>query len=153
MRLTRCFALSYGLLAGFSGIATAQDAGSAAAGNDVYDPKVFLESMVSYRSLALTCEDVIPGSPMSDSGEVLSFFTALGMAEPLAIDQKMQRITTRLVRAQSASICTEKLQDRAVRYGELAVEYTTKRPKSWPEAPRILSGPWCRSESCSELSY
>jgi hypothetical protein len=153
MRLTRCFALSYGLLAGFSGIATAQEAGSAAAGNDVYDPKVFLESMVSYRSLALTCEDVIPGSPMSDSGEVLSFFTALGMAEPLAIDQKMQRITTRLVRAQSASICTEKLQDRAVRYGELAVEYTTKRPKSWPEAPRILSGPWCRSESCSELSY
>ncbi len=153
MRLTRCFALSYGLLAGFSGIATAQDSGSAAAGNDVYDPKVFLESMVSYRSLALTCEDVIPGSPMSDSGEVLTFFTALGMAEPLAIDQKMRRITTRLVRAQSASICTEKLQDRAVRYGELAVEYTTKRPKSWPEAPRILSGPWCRSESCSELSY
>jgi len=153
MRLTQCFALSCGLLAGFSGIATAQETGVAVAENDVYDPKVFLESMVSYRSLALTCEDVIPGSPMSDSGEVLTFFSALGMAEPLAIDQRMRRITTRLVRAQGASICTEKLQDRAVRYGELAVEYSTRRPKAWPEAPRILSGPWCRSESCSELAY
>jgi hypothetical protein len=131
----------------------AQETAAVANDVEVYDPKVFLESMVSYRSLALTCEDVIPGSPMADSSEILNFFNALGMVEPLAIDQRMQRITKRLVRSQSASICTERLKDRALNYGKLAIEYTTKKPKAWPAAPRILSGPWCRTEACSELSF
>lgn len=118
-----------------------------------YDPTSFLEAMVSYRTLAFTCEDTLPGSPMTDSAEISAFFQSLGMNEPLVVDQRLLRLTKKLVRAQGASVCTERLQNSALAYGRSAMNYANSKPEAWPPAPRITSGPWCRQESCSELTF
>ncbi|WP_458790385.1 hypothetical protein [Yoonia sp. MH D7] len=118
-----------------------------------YDPTRFLETMVSYRTLALTCEDILPGSPLADSAEISMFFQTLGMAEPLGVDARLQRLTKKLVRAQGASICAERLQRSALEYGRSASNYSQNKPEAWPNAPRISAGPWCASLSCSELSF
>ena len=118
-----------------------------------YDPTPFLEAMVSYRTIAFTCEATLPGSPTADSAEITDFFQSLGMDEPQATDGRLQRLTRRLVRAQAASICTERLQQSALAYGRQAVDYASKKPDEWPDAPRISAGPWCSSLSCSELAF
>lgn len=156
--MRRCAALlAAGVLA--SGVAAQQATeapspeASAAPDAVAYDPTAFLEAMVSYRTLALTCEDTLPGSPMADSAEIGAFFQTLGMTEPLALDPSLNRLTLRLVRAQGASVCTERLQESATLYGRSAVEYSQSKPDAWPEAPRISAGPWCASLSCAELSF
>lgn len=136
-----------------AGMSLAQEAAPASSVAPAYDPTRFLETMVNYRKLALTCEDSIPGSPMADSAEISVFFQTLGMAEPLTIDRPLERLTKRLVRSQSASVCTERLQEGAMAYGREAVIYTTNKPSEWPAAPQISTGPWCRTETCAELSF
>jgi hypothetical protein len=118
-----------------------------------YDPTSFLEAMVNYRAIALTCEDTLPGSPMADSAEISIFFQTLGMDEPLTLNDRLLRLTKRLVRAQGASVCTERLQESATAYGRSAVDYANSKPEAWPDAPRISSGPWCRQVSCAELAF
>jgi hypothetical protein len=127
--------------------------GVAAAQAPAYDPTRFLETMVNYRRLALTCEGTLPGSPLADSEEISIFFQTLGMAEPRTIDTQLQRLTKKLVRAQAASICAERLVQSAAVYGQSARDYTQNKPDAWPAAPRISAGPWCASLTCAELSF
>ncbi|WP_386679024.1 hypothetical protein [Loktanella sp. R86503] len=153
--MIRSFILAVG--AGvFGTLAIAQTAAPPAAEGGTqttYDPTRFLETMVNYRRLALTCEGTLPGSPLADSDEISAFFQTLGMAEPRAIDAQLQRLTKKLVRAQAASICAERLAEGAVIYGESARVYTQNKPDAWPAAPRISAGPWCASVTCAELSF
>ncbi|WGH78135.1 hypothetical protein [Jannaschia ovalis] len=118
-----------------------------------YDPTPFLEAMVAYRALAATCEEVLPGSPLADSEEIAEFFDFLELPEPRDRNAAMERIVYRLVRPQAASICTERLQRSALAYGGQAVDYQQSKPAEWPDAPRIKAGPWCASQSCSELTF
>lgn len=118
-----------------------------------YDPSAFLNAMVSYRTLAATCERVLPGSPVADSAEVGLFFEALGQIEPEGEDARLSRLLSRLVRAQGASICQERLTQSALRYGREAVRYQAQKGENWPNAPRISAGPWCASLACSELLF
>lgn len=134
-------------------IALPEQTGPVVVEEPAYDPTRFLEVMVAYRTLALTCEETLPGSPMAGSSEIAVFFQTLGMEEPLAIDAQLLRLTQRLVRAQGASICSERLQQSALQYGRSASNYAQNKPEAWPPAPRISAGPWCASQSCSELSF
>jgi|GEM_PF-1527911 len=118
-----------------------------------YDPTLFLESMVNYRTLAFTCEQTLPGSPVNDSAEIGRFFQTLGLPEPQGTDARLSRLVKRLVRSQGASICGERLADSAQIYGRRAVDYSVNKPEEWPEAPRISAGPWCASQSCSEIGF
>ncbi|MBM2576774.1 hypothetical protein JQC91_10710 [Jannaschia sp. Os4] len=118
-----------------------------------YDPTGFLEAMVRYRSIARTCESVLPGSPLADSQAISGFFAALGQVEPTGTDGALARITRRLVRSQSASICQDRLTQSALNYGRWAADYEVNKGAEWPSAPRISAGPWCASASCSELTF
>ncbi|PRY94773.1 hypothetical protein BCF33_0371 [Hasllibacter halocynthiae] len=118
-----------------------------------YDPESFLDAMVRYRTLAATCEEVLPGSPMGDSAEVRLFFEALDQVEPAGTDLRLGRLLDRLVRSHGASICQERLTRSALRYGQEAVRYQAGKGEGWPNAPRISAGPWCASVSCAELLF
>jgi hypothetical protein len=116
-----------------------------------YDPRPFLTSMVDYRLIAFSCEQVLPGSPLSDSSEIAQFFIDLGQQPPVGTDARMDRIIYQLIRPQSASICTERLRRAALAYSEEAAAYEGQKPDGWPPAPRISAGPWCQDLSCADV--
>lgn len=116
-----------------------------------FDPTPFLTAMVEYRLLAFSCEDVLPGSPLEGSEQIAQYFVDLGQEAPVGSDEQMDRLVYVLIRSQAASICSERLLDAALQYGEQAVIYEDAKPDSWPLAPSINAGPWCATESCSNL--
>jgi len=132
----------------FGGAAIAQDQD---ASSPAFDPTPFLTAMVEYRLLAFSCEEVLPGSPVSDSAEIAQFFIGLDQPPPSGSNEQMDRIAYELVRAQAASICSERLRDAAIAYGEQAILYDAERPPAWPLPPAINAGPWCSDEACSSL--
>lgn len=132
-------------------VASAQTAEAEEQAPARFDPTPFLTAMVEYRLLAFSCEEVLPGSPLQDSAEIPAFFEVLGQLPPVGSDSSTDRIVFTLVRSQAAAICTKRLRDAGLAYGEQAVRYQTGKPEAWPSAPAISAGPWCQSESCSEL--
>lgn len=107
--------------------------------------------MVEYRLLAFSCEEVLPGSPIQGSEQIAEYFRNLGQETPSGSDAQTDRLVYTLVRAQAASICSERLRRAALRYGEQAVIYENSKPEAWPSAPLINAGPWCSDETCSSL--
>lgn len=116
-----------------------------------FDPTPFLTAMVEYRMLAFSCEEVLPGSPLNDSAAIAQYFEDLGQPAPVGTDEQMDRLVYVLIRSQAASICSERLLESALAYGEQAVIYQSSKPESWPTAPSISAGPWCEDEACSNL--
>lgn len=116
-----------------------------------FNPRPFLTAMVDYRIVALTCDDILPVSPVRGSQEIVEFFEALGQPAPEGRDEQLEGIKYELIRAQAASICVRRLRIAGAEYARQAEEYRQRKPEEWPDEPSISAGPFCASDTCAEL--
>ena len=116
-----------------------------------FNPRPFLTAMVNYRIIALTCDDILPVSPVRGSQGIVDFFEALGQPAPTGRDKQLDGIIYELIRAQAASICVRRLRTAEAEYARQAEQYRQRKPEEWPEEPSISSGPFCESNTCAEL--
>jgi hypothetical protein len=116
-----------------------------------YDPAPFLASMVTMRTVAVTCDRFVANSPTARTQSIVDFFKALNQELPDLTDGTTQKSLDRFVRSQAAVLCRDKLEAAYRGYQAQAQVYLASKPDDWPAPPEVANGPWCSSENCLEF--
>ncbi|WP_147115231.1 hypothetical protein [Tateyamaria sp. syn59] len=116
-----------------------------------YNPRALLVTMVRLRSLAISCERILPSSPLRATDGFIGFFAQLGQALPQQQNQELSRVTDRLIPAHAAAVCQSRLNALIGTYQSLAARYAAEKQSDWPAAPPLTAQSWCGSSSCAEV--